>query len=58
MPMKRVRVDFVATRSVVVAVNDKDDAIETAEEWLSRKDPCQRECRKQMPTLWGGVRRP
>lgn len=39
MPMKRVRVDFVAVRSVIVAVNDKDDAIQTAEEWLSRKDP-------------------
>jgi len=39
MGMKRIRVDFVAARCVTVAVNDEDDAIKTAEDWLSRKDP-------------------
>lgn len=37
--MKRIRVDFVAYRSVVIAVNDESEAIEYAEDYLRRKEP-------------------
>lgn len=37
--MKKIRVDFIAYRSVVVAVNDEESAVEEAEAILQRKEP-------------------
>lgn len=37
--MKKIRVDFIAYRSVIIAVNDEDEAIEKAEELITHKEP-------------------
>lgn len=37
--MKKIRVDFIAYRSVVVAVNEEENAVDEAEAILQRKEP-------------------